>query len=91
MPKGVLDIDINETLTVSAEDETSHKKNSMTISSVESMLSRNEIEGMLDDPERFMVEDEELKKKFEAKKSLNNYVYCTRAAVYKQKKLFQQN
>lgn len=84
-PKGVAsikvcyDIDVNGILTVSAEAITTGNTNSIIVSNVTSILSDDEIERMLKEAERYKLEDEELKKKFEAKNSLQDYVYRTRA------------
>ncbi|XP_073127728.1 heat shock cognate 70 kDa protein-like [Henckelia pumila] len=72
------DIDANGILTVSAENKTSNRKNSITISDFKGMLSKTEIDRMLKEAERFKLEDEGHKKKFEARNSLENYVYGVR-------------
>ncbi|XP_073126341.1 heat shock cognate 70 kDa protein-like [Henckelia pumila] len=76
------EIDANGILTVSAEDKTSGKTNSITISNVKGMLSsKDEIERMLEEAERFELEDSEHKKSFNARKALEKYVYGTRNIV----------
>ncbi|XP_073126891.1 heat shock cognate 70 kDa protein-like isoform X1 [Henckelia pumila] len=83
-PKGVskisvcYDIDVNGILTVTAEDRTTGNTNSIVVSNVTSILSDDEIERMLKEAETFKLEDDELRKKFEAKNSLENYVYRIR-------------
>ncbi|XP_073122046.1 heat shock cognate 70 kDa protein 2-like [Henckelia pumila] len=96
-PRGVpkievcFDIDVNGILTVSAEDKTTGKKNSMTINNFfEGMLSEDHISKMLKDAERFKLEDEEHKKKFKAKNSLKNYVYNTRTSITTQKLVLEK-
>ncbi|XP_073128283.1 heat shock cognate 70 kDa protein-like [Henckelia pumila] len=79
-------IDADGILNVSAEDKTTGKKNSITISNVKGMLSKGEIERMLKEAERFKSEDDEYKMIFKAKNSLEDYLYRTRATV-KTKKL----
>ncbi|XP_073128477.1 heat shock cognate 70 kDa protein-like [Henckelia pumila] len=82
------DIDANGILNVSAEDKTTGEKNSITISNVKGMLSNIDIKRMLEEAERFKLDDEELKKKFAAKNSLENYVYGTRATYFTKKHAF---
>ncbi|XP_073020853.1 heat shock cognate 70 kDa protein-like [Primulina eburnea] len=77
----IFDIDDNGILTVSAVDETTGNRKSVTIRNFKGMLSAKEMQRMLKEAERFKFEDEELKKKFEAKQSLENYVYGTRATL----------
>ncbi|XP_073128475.1 heat shock cognate 70 kDa protein-like [Henckelia pumila] len=87
-PRGVakinvrFDIDANGILTVTATDRTTGNENHIIISNVTGILSKDEIDRMLDEAERFKLEDEELKKNFDAKNSLENYVYRTRAAFF---------
>ncbi|KZV07108.1 heat shock cognate 70 kDa protein 2-like, partial [Dorcoceras hygrometricum] len=79
------EIDANGILTVSAKDKTSGKMNSITISNVRGMLAgKDEIERMLEEAERFELEDEEHKKKFKARKLLVDYVYDTRDEMAKE-------
>eukprot|EP00253_Pinus_taeda_P019986 PITA_19986 len=82
-PRGVpqitvcFDIDANGILNVSAEDKTTGHKNKITITNDKGRLSKEEIEKMVRDSETYKVEDEEHKKKLEAKNSLENYAYST--------------
>ncbi|GLJ48097.1 hypothetical protein SUGI_1015490 [Cryptomeria japonica] len=86
-PRGVpqinvcFDIDANGILNVSAEDKTAGVKNKITITNDKGRLSKEEIEKMVHDAEKFKAEDEELKKKVEAKNSLENYAYNMRNTV----------
>ncbi|XP_073126864.1 heat shock cognate 70 kDa protein-like [Henckelia pumila] len=90
-PRGVpqfnvcFDIDANGILTVSAEDETSGIANSITISNINGLLSKDEIGRMLEEAEILKLEDEKLKKKFEAKNLLEKYVYDTRDTIMTKK------
>ncbi|XP_073122036.1 heat shock cognate 70 kDa protein-like [Henckelia pumila] len=87
-PKGIpsinvfFDIDANGISTVLAEDRKTGNTNSITISNVKGMLSKNEIDRMLVEAERFKIEEEELKKKFEAKNLLEKYVYSIQETCY---------
>ncbi|XP_075485741.1 heat shock cognate 70 kDa protein-like [Primulina tabacum] len=90
-PRGVasinvcFDIDVNGILTVSAKDKESGNENQITISNVTGILSKDEIDRMLEEAERFKFEDEELKTKMDAKNSLERYIYGTRATILSKK------
>ena len=80
-PRGVpqinvtFDIDANGILNVSAEDRTTGKSNRITITNDKGRLSKEEIEQMVQDAEKYKAEDEAIKKKIEAKNGLENYAY----------------
>lgn len=86
-PRGVpqitvcFDIDANGILNVSAEDKTTGQKNKITITNDKGRLSKEEIEKMVRDSETYKAEDEEHKKKLEAKNSLENYAYNIRNTI----------
>ncbi|KAF2301532.1 hypothetical protein GH714_025566 [Hevea brasiliensis] len=86
-PRGVpqinvcFDIDANGIVNVSAEDKTAGVKNKITITNDKGRLSKEEIERMVQEAEKYKAEDEEVKKKVEAKNSLENYAYNMRNTV----------
>ncbi|CAI5515936.1 unnamed protein product [Closterium sp. Naga37s-1] len=86
-PRGVpqitvcFDIDANGILNVSAEDKTTGQKNKITITNDKGRLSKDEIEKMVQDAERYKEDDEQHKKKVEAKNSLENYAYNMRNTI----------
>lgn len=90
-PRGVpqinvcFDIDANGILNVSAEDKTAGVKNKITITNDKGRLSKEEIERMVQEAERYKAEDESMKKKVEAKNSLENYAYNMRNTVRDEK------
>lgn len=90
-PRGVpqinvcFDIDANGILNVSAEDKTAGVKNKITITNDKGRLSKEEIERMVQEAERYKEEDESMKKKVEAKNSLENYAYNMRNTVRDEK------
>jgi L1 cell adhesion molecule like protein len=90
-PRGVpqinvcFDIDANGILNVSAEDKTAGVKNKITITNDKGRLSKEEIEKMVKDAERYKAEDEEVKRKVEAKNSLENYAYNMRNTIKDEK------
>ncbi|CAL0318843.1 unnamed protein product [Lupinus luteus] len=80
-PRGVphinvcFDIDANGILNVSAEDKTTRQMKKVTITNDKGRLSTEEIESMIQEAEKYKFEDEELKKKIEAKISFESYAY----------------
>ncbi|OAY80294.1 Heat shock cognate 70 kDa protein [Ananas comosus] len=90
-PRGVpqilvtFDIDANGILHVSAEDKTAGVKNQITITNDKGRLSKEEIERLVREAEKFKAEDEEVKRKVEAKNSLENYAYNMRNTVRDEK------
>ncbi|CAI0473941.1 unnamed protein product [Linum tenue] len=90
-PRGVpqinvcFDIDANGILNVSAEDKTAGVKNKITITNDKGRLSKDEIERMVQEAEKYKAEDEEVKKKVDAKNALENYAYNMRNTVKDEK------
>ncbi|KAL2479036.1 Heat shock 70 kDa protein 5 [Forsythia ovata] len=86
-PRGVpqinvcFDIDANGILNVSAEDKTAGVKNKITITNDKGRLSKEEIERMVQEAEKYKAEDESVKKKVEAKNAVENYAYNMRNTV----------
>ncbi|KAK4267668.1 hypothetical protein QN277_024420 [Acacia crassicarpa] len=86
-PRGVpqinvcFDIDANGILNVSAEDKTAGVKNKITITNDKGRLSKEEIERMVQEAEKYKSEDEQVKKKVEAKNSMENYAYSMRNTI----------
>ncbi|KAM1508064.1 hypothetical protein ACFX10_017429 [Malus domestica] len=77
----VFDIDANGILNVSAEDKTAGVKNKITITNDKGQLSKEEIEKMVQDAEKYRAEDEEVNRKVDAKNALENYAYNMRNTV----------
>merc|ERR1711907_392058 len=81
MPRGVpqidvtFDIDANGMLNVSALEKSTGKENKITITNDKSRLSKEDVEKMTADAEKYAKEDEDFKKKVEAKNGLENYCY----------------
>eukprot|EP00976_Prorocentrum_cordatum_P064529 1177530-Prorocentrum_minimum.AAC.1 len=90
-PRGVpqinvcFDIDANGILNVSAEDKTTGQKNKITITNDKGRLSKDEIERMVQEAEKYKAEDEEHKKKVESKNQLENYAYNMRNTITDEK------
>merc|ERR1712211_175061 len=83
-PRGVpqievtFDIDANGILNVSAEDKSTSKKNSITITNDKGRLSKDDVELMVAEAEKYKAEDEAYKGKVEAKNALEGYVFNIR-------------
>jgi heat shock protein 1/8 len=90
-PRGVpqitvcFDIDANGILNVSAEDKTTGQKNKITITNDKGRLSKDEIEKMVQEAEKYKSEDEEHRKKIESKNALENYAYNMRNTIKDEK------
>src|SRR3990167_6060200 len=83
-PRGVpqievtFDIDANGILNVTAEDKTTGKKNNITITNDKGRLSKEEVERMVADAEKFKAEDDAQKARVDAKNGLEGYVFNLR-------------
>merc|ERR1712100_147456 len=81
MPRGVpqidvtFDIDANGMLNVSALEKSTGKENKITITNDKSRLSKEDVEKMTADAEKYAKEDEEFKLRVEAKNNTENYCY----------------
>ncbi|PON89342.1 Heat shock protein 70 family [Trema orientale] len=90
-PRGVpqinvcFDIDANGIVNVSAEDKTAGVKNKITITNDKGRLSKDEIERMVQEAEKYQAEDEQVKKKVEARNALENYAYSMRNTIKDEK------
>ncbi|XP_076914046.1 heat shock cognate 70 kDa protein-like [Bidens hawaiensis] len=80
-PKGVskimiyFEIDANDILTVTASIISTGKIEKLTITNAMGRLSKEEIEKMVHDAEKYKLEDQEFKKKAEAHNALEDWVY----------------
>jgi len=86
-PRGVpqievsFDLDANGILNVSASEKGTGKSQKITITNDKGRLSKEDIERMLSDAEKYKNADEELHKKIEARNALENYVYNIRGSL----------
>lgn len=86
-PRGVpqieitFDIDSNGILNVTAVDKATNKTNKITISNDKGRLSKEDIERMVNDAEKYKAEDEKIRAKIEAKNGLENYCYSLKNMV----------
>ncbi len=90
-PRGVpqievtFDIDANGILNVSASDKSTGKSNKITITNDKGRLSKEDIERMVEEAEKYKSEDEKTRQRIEAKNSLENYAYNIRTTVRDEK------
>jgi len=81
MPRGVpqievvFDIDSNGILNVSASEKSTGKSNKIVITNDKGRLSKEEIERMIEEAEKYKNEDAELREKIEAKNNLEGSIY----------------
>ncbi|XP_061691576.1 heat shock 70 kDa protein 1-like [Syngnathoides biaculeatus] len=90
-PRGVpqievtFDVDANGILNVSAVDKSSGKENKITITNDKGRLSREEIEKMVDDAQKYKAEDELQRDKITAKNALESYAFNVKSSVQDEK------
>lgn len=93
MPRGMpqieitYDVDVNGILNVSACEKSTGKSEKITIQNESNRLSKDQIEKMIADAEKFKTEDEAAQKKIEAKNNLENYVYNIKSSVLNEPKM----
>uniref|UniRef100_A0A5K4F1Y0 Heat shock protein 70 n=1 Tax=Schistosoma mansoni TaxID=6183 RepID=A0A5K4F1Y0_SCHMA len=75
------DIDANGILNVSAVDKGTGKQNKITITNDKGRLSKEEIERMVADADKYKAEDEKQRDRVSAKNSLESYVYTMKQQV----------
>ncbi|VUZ40938.1 unnamed protein product [Hymenolepis diminuta] len=86
-PRGVpqievtFDIDANGILNVSAVDKSTGKQNKITITNDKGRLSKEEIERMVNDAEKFKQEDEKQRDRVGAKNGLESYAFTMKSTV----------
>ena len=73
--------------TLNDRDAVVGSKNKIVITNDKGRLSKDEIERMVQDAEKYKVEDEEHKKRIDAKNSLENYAFNMRNTVRDEKVL----
>jgi len=90
-PRGVpqievtFDIDANGILNVSASDKTTGKSNRITITNDKGRLSKEEIERMVSEAEKYKSEDEAATARIAAKNGLESYAYNLRNSINDEK------
>ncbi|DBA70712.1 TPA: hypothetical protein ACH3X2_012083 [Trebouxia sp. C0005] len=90
-PRGVpqitvtFDIDANGILNVSAEDKAGGKKQKITITNEKGRLSKEDIDRMVNDAEKYKSEDDAQKKKIDARNGLEQYAYSMKNTMRDEK------
>merc|ERR1719200_68244 len=86
-PRGVpqievtFDIDANGILNVSACDKSTGKQNKITITNDKGRLSKEDIEKMVNDAEKFKDEDDKQKERISAKNGLESYIFNLKSSL----------
>ena len=86
-PRGVpqievtFDIDANGILNVSAQDKSTGKQNKITITNDKGRLSKDEIERMVNDAEKYKAEDDHHRERIEARNALEGYAFQLKQTV----------
>merc|ERR1712152_105889 len=90
-PRGVpqvevtFDIDANGILNVSAADKSTGKQNKITITNDKGRLSKEEIERMVSDAEKFKADDEKQKERISSKNGLESYCFNMKTTIEDEK------
>ena len=96
-PRGVpqievtFDIDANGIMNVSAVEKGSGKTNKITITNDGSRLSKQDIEKMVNEAEKFKKDDDEMREQLENRNSLENMIYTTKNAYNEKLKSLTEN
>lgn len=86
-PRGVpqievtFDIDANGILNVSAVDKSTGRENKITITNDKGRLSKDDIERMVSDAEKYKKEDEAQRDRISAKNSLESYCFNMKTSI----------
>ena len=86
-PRGVpqieitYDIDANGILNVSAVDKSTGRENKITITNDKGRLSKDDIDRMVREAEKYKAEDDLQRDKIQAKNSLESYAYQMKSTV----------
>ena len=86
-PRGVpqinvtFDIDANGIMNVTAADKSTGKENKITITNDKGRLSKDEIERMVQEAEKYKAADDEQRDKVSAKNNLESYAYNMKSTV----------
>merc|ERR1712048_949520 len=90
-PRGVpqievtFDIDANGIMNVSAKESAGGKTEKIVITNDKGCLSKEEIEKMVNDAEKFKEEDEKVKAKVDAKNNLESYLFRMKSTIEDEK------
>lgn len=96
MPRGIpqievtFDMDANGILSVSAVEKSTGKENKIKITNDKGRLSKSDIERMVAEAEKFKAQDEEMKKKVDAKNDIENACYTIKNQLEKDNALTEE-
>ena len=76
------EIDVNGILHVAAEDKGTGNKNKITITNEHNRLSKEDIDRMIEEAEKFADEDKKVKEIVEARNGFESYVFTLKSQVY---------
>jgi len=79
------DIDENGILNVTATDKSTNKNAKITITNNKGRLTKEEIERLVKEAEKFKGEDEVIKKRIESKNTLESYTFSIRNSLKDEK------
>jgi L1 cell adhesion molecule like protein len=91
MPRGVpqievtFDVDANGILNVSAVEKSTGKSNKITITNDKARLSKDDIERMVEEAEKYAAEDKVRMERVEARNGLESYLYNVRNSLREDK------
>ena len=91
MPRGqpqieiTYDVDVNGILNVSAIEKSCKKENKITITNDSSRLSKDEIDRMVKEAEKYKDEDNKYKETFEVKNNLESYITSIKSTLNNEK------
>jgi L1 cell adhesion molecule like protein len=87
MPRGMpqieitYEVDVNGILNVSACEKSSGKSEKITIQNESSRLSKEDIDRMVEESEKYKAEDDALREKIETKQKLEAYIYQMKSSL----------
>merc|ERR1739849_51969 len=90
-PRGVpqievtFDIDANGIMNVSATDKSTKKENKITITNDKGRLSKEDIEKMVNEAEKYKAEDEKQRERISAKNGLESYCFNMKSTMDEEK------
>jgi heat shock 70kDa protein 1/2/6/8 len=93
MPRGTpqieitYEVDANGILSVSAVEKSTGKEEKITITNESNRLSKNDIDRMVEEAEKFKDEDEKMLKRVEARNKLENYCFSVRSTMLNDEKM----
>lgn len=93
MPRGTpqieitYDVDTNGILNVSAVEKSSGKSEKITITNDVNRLSKDDVDKMVEEAEKFKADDDQIRKKVDAKNQLESYCYQMKKTVFEEDKM----